>query len=162
VVATALLGFVLGYVVSMGFVTGHLRYFAKHKWIYDVIDSDRKGGVVTAYVMTTTVENNRALMYKGRLHEFYLTPDGCWSYVVLKDCTKYFLNFEHDVPDTSKQLSLFKDVGKARVLRSWDYLMIPGAQIANILFDPSYDWIRPSDEGWEFLERAFRDALRQE
>jgi hypothetical protein len=37
--------------------------------------------------------------------------------------------------------------------------MIEGAQIANILFDPSYDWIKETAEGTEALEKALRKAI---
>jgi hypothetical protein len=156
---TAGLGFGAGYIVSLLIVLGPLRFLATHKWLYDVLASDRKGGVVTAYVMTASVENNKALMYKGRLHEFFLSQDGKISYVVLKDCTKYFLNFAGESPETTAQMNLFGTDQGTRPITSWDYLLIEGSQIANVLFDPSYDWIRATDEGTEALDRAVEEAL---
>src|SRR5260370_14867719 len=50
---TTFLGFLAGTFVAIGIVSGPFRGLAMHKWIYDIIDSDRKGRIVTAYIMTT-------------------------------------------------------------------------------------------------------------
>jgi hypothetical protein len=153
---TASFGFGLGVVTAVGIVRGWLRFLAKHKWIYDVIDRGRKGGIVTAFVMTTTVEDGKVLMYRGRIHEIFLLPDGKISYVILKNCARFYMTFGAEAPTTGKQLELFQGSDLHR--RIWDYLLIDGNNIANILFDPSPEKIRASEEG----RRALKEALQKE
>jgi hypothetical protein len=132
---------------------GFLSFLATHKWINEVMRSMNQG-LVTAYVMTTTIENNRVLMYKGVLAEFYLNPDGKFTYVVLKTCSRYYMKFEDTAPVTSAQLQLF-DERRERPEGSWEYLLIDGANIANILFDPS-PRIVETPAGEKALEEALR------
>lgn len=66
--ATSALGFVFGWFVALGIVSGRLRTLARHKWIYDIIDVDRKKRIVTAFVLTTIVDEARWL------HPVWLTP----------------------------------------------------------------------------------------
>jgi hypothetical protein len=155
--ATAGLGFGCGCLVAVGIVQGPLRFLAKHKWVYDIVDRDRKGGTVTAFVMTDTVESGKVLMYRGRVHEVFLVADGKISYVVLKNCARFYMTFDDGVPTTGKQLELFNKADAAK-RRLWDYLLIEGENIKNILFDPSPETIRTSDEGL----KALHDALRQQ
>ncbi|MEJ2626120.1 MAG: hypothetical protein P8Z80_16815, partial [Pseudolabrys sp.] len=90
---TTALGFAFGFVVAINIVSGRLRRLARHKWIYDIIDIDRKGGFVTAFVMTTIVDDSRIIMYKGRVHDIFLTPTGNIAYLVLKNCFRYYMTF---------------------------------------------------------------------
>jgi hypothetical protein len=76
------------------------RRFALHKWIYDIIDYGRKGRIVTASIMTTISEDNKIIMYKGRVHEFFLDTDGKLAYVVLKNCAKFFMKVEEGLETT--------------------------------------------------------------
>ena len=138
-----------------------IRFLAKHKWIYDIIDRGRKGGIVTAFVMTTTVENGKVLMYRGRVHEIFLIADGKISYVTLKNCARFYMTFGDDAPTMGKQLELFNGDGGSR-RRIWDYLLIEGDNIANILFDPSAETIKVSDEGFKALMQALEDQRNQD
>jgi hypothetical protein len=147
---TAALGFFLGVLAAVGIVSGWLRFLAKHKWIYDVVDRDRKGGIVTAFVMTKSVENGNALMYSGRLHDIFLSPEGKVSYVTLKNCSRFFMSFSGDAPSTGPHQNLFDE--KNPYKRIWDYLLIDGDNIANILFEPSATTIRASDAGLKALQ----------
>jgi hypothetical protein len=158
-ILTASSGFVLGAIIAYGVMSGWLRFLAMHKWIYDVIDADRRGGIVTAYVMTTTVEKEKALMYRGRVHEIFLGGDGKIAYVILKNCARFFMSFSGDEPMTTKQLNLFGDRQGQR--STWDYLQIEGDKIANILFDPSPETITATSEGQNALaaELARRQAV---
>jgi len=163
---TATLGFAIGMLVAVGIVSGWLRFLAKHKWIYDIVDRGRKGGIVTAFVMTNTVENGNVLMYSGRVHDIFLLPDGKISYVTLKNCARFFMSFSGDAPKTGPHLDLFD--GQKSYRRVWDYLLIDGDNIANILFDPSVETIRTSDEGFKALQEALakqrneaREAIRK-
>ena len=154
---TALFGFLLGCLVAVGVVRGPLRFLAMHKWIYDVIDSGRKGGIVTAYVMTNIKEDGRVLMYRGRIHEFFLTTEGKISYLILKNCAKFYMTFGSEGLTTSKQMELFSD----QTIRIWDYLQIEGSNIANILFDPSSDNVKQTNEGTEALLAEVKARLAQ-
>src|SRR5262245_50048918 len=136
--ATTTAGFLLGTTVAGLVMYGPLRFLATHKWIYDILAFGGKEGAVKVFVVTTTIENNKALMYKGHLQEFYLDSDGRFTYVVLKNVFKFFLLFDEDTPKTSHQTRIFQPAATAES-RAWDYLMIDGSNIANILFDPSGD-----------------------
>ncbi|MCA1386171.1 hypothetical protein [Bradyrhizobium sp. BRP23] len=153
VISTAC-GIGLGVLVAIGIVTGPFRFLVKHKWAYDLIDRDRRRGITTVYVMTTTMEDSKVLMYRGRLHEFLLQEDGKLSYVILKDCARYYMNFGDNELSTGPQLDIFREATAQR--RVWDYLMIDGGNIANILFDPSAQTIKATDEGTKALEAAVR------
>jgi NADH:ubiquinone oxidoreductase subunit 5 (subunit L)/multisubunit Na+/H+ antiporter MnhA subunit len=158
ILATAISGLLLGCAFAWAVANGWLPFLATHKWINEVMRSMRRG-LVTAYVMTTTKENKRVLMYKGILAEFYLSPDGKFVYVVLKTCSRYYMKFEEDAPTTSEQLHLFGARQADRPQQLWDYLLIDGANIANILFDPSPQ-ISETDEGKKELEKAIASLSR--
>jgi hypothetical protein len=155
---TTFVGFCLGCLVAIGVVAGPLRRIAHHKWIYDIIDVDRKGGIITAFVMTTIVEDSKILMYKGRLHDIFLGPDGKISYLILKNCSKYFMALGEQGLVTSKQLDLFGAKQGARPDYVWDRLLIDGSNIANVLFDSSAE-IKIQAEGTEMLDAALRSKL---
>jgi hypothetical protein len=112
-------------------------------------------GIVTAFVMTTTVENDRVLMYKGVLSEFYLTLDGSLTYVILKNCSRFFMKMDGDNPTPTDLQKLFGDEQDKRK-DQWDYLFVDAKNIANILFDPSPE-IKTSDKGNEALDKALAE-----
>jgi hypothetical protein len=143
-VVIAIFGFACGYVAS------HFRSLSRHKWI-TAVNQSMRDGIVTAFVMTTTVENDRVLMYKGALSEFYMTLDGSLTYVVLRNCSRFFMKMEGDDPMPTNLQKLFGADQDTRAY--WDYLFIDAKNIANILFDPSPE-IKASDKGAEALERA--------
>ena len=155
---TTAAGFGFGWVVALNIVSGRLRRLARHQWVYDVTDVDRKGGFVTAYVMTTIIDDSRIIMYKGRLHEIFLSGDGNISYLVLKNCFRYYMTFNSDGLVTSKQLELFGVRQGARPSNVWDRLFIEGKNIANVLFDSSPE-IKAQAEGKRALDAAFAEAL---
>jgi hypothetical protein len=152
VVAAA--GFGVGWIMATFILRGPLRFLATHKWIYDIVDADRKKRVLTACVMTNTVENNNALMYKGRLHEFYLLGDGKISYLVIKNCSRYFMHFKDSDPETGVQYELFGHNSHQNQI--FDYLVIEGSQIANVLFDAT-----PEITGIKEGEAVLEEALEQ-
>lgn len=157
---TTLLGFSFGFVVAINIVSGPLRRLARHKWIYDIIDVDRKGGFVTAFVMTTIVDDSRIIMYKGRVHDIFLEPNGNISYLVLKNCFRYYMTFADGELVTSKQLELFGSRQGTRPANVWDRLLIEGGNITNVLFDSSPE-IRAQAEGKEALNAAYQEALQR-
>ena len=75
------------------------------------------------------------------------------------------MSFSDQGLSTAKQLDIFRGVTAQR--RIWDYLMIDGSNIANILFDPSPQTIKTTDEGTRALvaamkaRRAARESLRR-
>jgi hypothetical protein len=143
---------------TCGWIAAKLPIFARHKWI-TTVNRSMKDGVVTAYVMTTTMQNNRALMYKGVLSEFYLTVDGSLTYIVLKSCSRFFMKMEGDDPTTTAQLKLFGTAQDSRDKQFWDYLFIDAKNIANVLFDPSPE-IKTSGQGNKALEEALAEFLK--
>lgn len=157
---TTAAGLVFGFLVAIGVVSGPLRRLARHKWIYDIIDIDRKAGIVTAFVMTTIIEDSRIIMYKGRVHDVFLDGDGKISYLILKNCFRYYMTFKDGELITSKQLKLFGVGQDSRPANVWDRLMIEGSNIANVLFDSSPE-IKGQAAGAETLEAAFRAALQR-
>jgi len=153
IVAMTGAGFVLGIVAAWGVMSGPLRMLGTHKWVYDLLKTKGKRGVVWAYVLTTVRENKRALMYKGHLDEFYLDANGCFTYVVLRNCSKFFLNFEDEMLKTSNPRILFPTEPPVTTA-TLDYLMIHGSNIANMLFEPSGE-IADTASG----QKALADAL---
>jgi hypothetical protein len=146
-------GLGLGRLVALGVLKGRLRFLAMHKWVYDIVAAGRRGGIVTAWVMTTVIEDNRALMYKGVVHEIFLTNDGKISYVVLTNCSKFYMTFGADGLAATEQLKLFDIADEGRI---WDYLQIEGSNIANILFEPSSQTIKATKQGTEALLAELR------
>lgn len=145
---------IIGGVSGLG--AARLPNFARHtrhKWI-TTVNQSMKDGIVTAYVMTTTAQNSRSLMYKGVLSEFYLTVDGSLTYVILKNCSRFFMRMDGEDPITTAKLKLFGSAQESR--QSWDYLFIDAKNIANVLFDPSPE-IKTSDRGTQALDRALAD-----
>jgi len=124
----------IGYIIAKSIMFGRLRqHFATHPWAYDLI-ADKNTRVVRAYVLTTAVESDRALMYSGHLESFYLDADGCFSYLVLKNCHRYYMMLGGDKPSTGERSPLFRDEDDDA--REWEHLVISGENIANVLFDP--------------------------
>jgi hypothetical protein len=107
--------------------------------------------------MTTIVDDSRILMYKGRLHDIFFGPEGNVSYLVLKNCYRYYMSFNDDQLVTSKQLELFGSRQGARPANVWDRLLIEGGKIANVLFDSSPE-ITGQAQGMEALEAAVARA----
>ncbi len=155
VLATAVVGWAAGCALSLAVSRGHLPFLVTHKWINQVRRS-MKTGLVTAYVMTNAVENNRVLMYKGILAEFYQQREGKFEYIVLKSCSRYFMSFDQASPKTGEQLQLFaSQIGRPEGV--WDFLQIEGTNIANILFDPSPQIVE-TKKGNAALDAALADV----
>lgn len=154
IVLSAGSGYIVGWVVGGQILRGTLRSFARHGWIYDLIAAKRHGAYIHAYVLTQMRHDDRVLMYRGFLKEFYAAPDGRVSYVVMKDCLRYYLRFDKDAPITSEDNSwlVTEDSTAIEEPAQWSYLMIKGEDIANIVFE-SY---RPlfTEEGEKDLDEA--------
>lgn len=157
---TTISGFGLGWLVAQGIISGPLRRIVRHRWIYDIIDVDRKKGIVTAYVMTKIMDDSKIVMYRGRLHDIFLGPEGNISYIILKNCARYYMTFKDGELITSKQLELFGARQGNRPANVWDRLLIEGSNIANVLFDSSREIIvQPRDE--VILDAALKRAVER-
>jgi hypothetical protein len=99
-------------------------------------------------------------MYKGRVHDIFLQPDGTISYIVLKNSYKYYMSFESTGLVASSQLELFGSRQSRRPQNVWDRLLVEGKNIANVLFDSSPEITRQA-EGEAALESAFADAVQK-
>jgi NADH:ubiquinone oxidoreductase subunit 5 (subunit L)/multisubunit Na+/H+ antiporter MnhA subunit len=152
ILGSAVAGFFLGRWIASAVVAGYLPQIGKHKWIRSV-QKAMQDGVVTAYVMTNTVENNKALMYKGVLAEVYIKLDGNLSYLTLQSCSRFFMNFDGVSPTVTEQLKLFGDAQDQRDERFWDHLFIDGNNVANVLFDQSAQ-IKTTEQGTAKLDEA--------
>jgi hypothetical protein len=98
-------------------------------------------------------------MYRGRLHDIFLSAEGNISYLILKNCSRYYMTFKDGELVTSKQLNLFSKQG-TRPANVWDRLLIEGTNIANVLFDSSPE-IKGQAEGAEALDKAFQQAMER-
>jgi hypothetical protein len=131
--AIAVVGFLLGLSIGSLIRRGRLRFFATHRWAYDLMDDDEHGAV-WAHVMTDIVNDGSALMFSGALREFYLTEDGRIAHLVLSDCDRFFMPLQPDMLRAG-QRKLF-DPGEAAASRQvWNYLSISGEHIANVAFE---------------------------
>lgn len=158
VLVTALVGLGLGCLASWAVSKGYLPLLVTHKWINQVRRS-MNDGLVTAYVMTTTMQNNKVLMYKGVLAEFFQKKEGQFEYVVLSGCSSYFMTFDEASPHTGTHKDLFSN-HPDRPKGAWDFLQIEGANIANILFDPSEPLVETT-AGTEALDTALKTLQRE-
>jgi NADH:ubiquinone oxidoreductase subunit 5 (subunit L)/multisubunit Na+/H+ antiporter MnhA subunit len=151
-IAVTILGFLFGLFIAHMVMFGWLRFLATHKWAYDLI-KEKKNGTVTTFVMTNITENNRVLMYAGHLEDFFLGTDGCFTYVVLKNGSRYFMTIEGDAPTTTSRTPLFRTPDNAT--RRWEHLVISGENIANVLFDPiGHFKFQVGEKGQEALDKA--------
>jgi hypothetical protein len=142
---------IVGFVGGLGLaVTG---LFVTHRWAMELKSS--KHALVTAYVMTRTIVDDKVLMYRGGLTEFFLKPDGSISYIVLNDCRRFYMSHQGDELRMGRQLPVVGELEK-RVAGSWNRLAIDSANISNILFEKS-----PSVSETEAGKEALRKALEE-
>ncbi|MDI4666370.1 hypothetical protein K9U40_18870 [Xanthobacter autotrophicus] len=151
-IAALLLGWAGAWLVR----SGCLGSLSRYPWTNELLN--KRGGVVTAYVMTKTEGNNCVLMYKGVLNDFYLNEDGSFSYIVLQNCSRYVMDFNHGAPNVGDQMKLFKE--EELLKRRWNYLAIEGDNIANVLFD-KIGAVDETKGGVEALEQALRNEASQ-
>lgn len=133
------LGALYGWLVS----TRRIRGFSRHHWIYDLsVD-----GLTYAYVLTHVRHEERVLLYRGFLRAFGLQHDGRFSYIVLSDVTRAYLNLVKTGSETAG-LGVRKVIGSSSpegaVLLPTDpaprkrlksLFVIEGEDIANAVFD---------------------------
>jgi hypothetical protein len=147
IVVTTIVGYGVGFGFAHLMMRGPLRTFAIHEWYYDLVKG-RKDGFVTTFVMTKTSDGSSTLIYSGHLTNFYLNADGNFSYIVLKDYSRHFLDLAKNqvmtpgtrlVPTEQKRL--------------WNHLVISGDNISNVTFDPVRNVaFAEVDEGAQLLD----------
>jgi hypothetical protein len=143
VLATAGLGILLGAAYGYVVAKGKFRGFSRHSWIY-ALSVD---GLTYAYVLTKVDFEDRLLMYKGFLRAFGLQQDGRFSYIVLTDVTRMYMNLPSTGAETSG-MNMQKMIGAStpgQVIlaaeptkpkkRLHSLFVIDGAEVSNAVFD---------------------------
>lgn len=163
-----IISFLIGLAVGQKVISGPLRFLAKHRWIYELIDVKGKKGIYPiVYVMTHVQYEDKILMYRGRLHEFFVNNDGRVSYLVLKDCHRFYMHLADTAPQTSAAQYLLPIEGvngdDDEVMSSgeWPYLLIEGEDIANVVFDrtSNFEITKSGQLRLDELEQEFLRAL---
>jgi hypothetical protein len=162
--ATGAAGLVLGAVYSQLTAWGLLRRLVRHRWIYEL----NTEGFTYAHVMTHVREGSRILMYKGFLVTFGLQQDGRFSYVVLRDVVRFYMDLLPDGATTSPEKQQKKigsaagnrvddPAGSAQLRKLHSYFVIEGEDVANAVFDRLEARMRGPRNFNEALERVQRE-----
>jgi hypothetical protein len=143
VLAAAGLGIFFGGLYGYVVAKGKFRGFSRHSWIY-ALSVD---GLTYAYVLTKVAFEDRMLMYKGFLRAFGLQQDGRFSYIVLTDVTRMYMNLPATGSETSGvnvqkmigastpgQVILPAEPSKPKK-RVHSLFVIDGAEVSNAVFD---------------------------
>ncbi len=140
-ISTSSIGFIFGFSTGKLIVRGTLRFLAKHNWIYDLIEVN-KDAYTLAFVLTNIRADDRILIYRGFLKEFCFTKEGKISYLVLTNCSRYYLKLGKKKPETSAQRDWLvigmttEDQDNGIIFeKQWSYMVIEGEDIANVVFD---------------------------
>jgi hypothetical protein len=162
ILCTCVAAFLIGLFIARLAMFGFLRQFlATHGWAYDLIrEKNKRSGVVTTYVLTNSTGDDKNMMYVGHLEDFYLEANGFFSYIVLKNCSRCFMAFGQDAPTTTARVPLFRVPDHAG--RHWEHLVIPGSNIANVLFDPLGEVITETEGGTRALDAALAAAEEED
>lgn len=152
-------GYLAGRFAGWLVVRGPLRFLARHRWIYDLVQARRASrGFVVAYVLSHVKEGDRIVMYRGHLEEFYFGPDGLIAYLVLKNCYRYYMILGEDFPQTTRNRSmqpLLPDKHNADTMDAY-YMVVEGKEIANVVFERTRG-IERTPEGQRELDKALRE-----
>jgi hypothetical protein len=168
VLLSASIGTALGYVTGKGVISGKLRFLAQHHWVYSLSVDDK---YTVAYVMTHVQHEERVLMYRGFLKSFHLQRDGRFSYLVLTDVRRFYMQLGPEFAVTSHK-DAWRQIGEttragekeelnqSREHRRWDetYFVIEGEDIANVVFD-RYAVAFPTSITDQLFNEAIQRAL---
>lgn len=139
---TCIMGIGAGYLYGRLVSSKKISALTRHPWIYD-LGAD---GLTYAYVMTHVRQEERVLMYKGFLKAAGLRVDGRFSYLILRDVTRYYMSLETEAPRTSAA-EHHKRIGESQrpgddpsrpnhdAIASSRSLFIEGEDIANAMFE---------------------------
>jgi hypothetical protein len=161
VILTSVTGFLGGSVVGRMIVRGEFRFAVKHAWVYDLLEADSAGGPVHAFVLTDVRQEEKVLMYRGFVKEFYVARDGTISYLVLKECQRYYMILaKKDIQTSATNLwqtigSSHLPDGNAAEQRKWSWMVLAGKDVANVVFD-AYSRVEYSDDGTTMLDEELQ------
>lgn len=178
-VVTCGIGLVAGNVYGRLVVKRRLRGLTRHSWIYDLNAGDPSSAFATyAFVMTTVRHEERVLMYEGFLRDAGLRADGRFSYLVLRNVSRFYMTLGAKVPTTSRGESLHRigDTGgqdmdparpNHRAVPGSQILMIEGEDIANAYFEriamirrePISDFLKIVEQEREQLQKTIQQAI---
>lgn len=135
-------GFAAGGLYGYGVATGRFRRLTRHPWVYE-LGTD---GLTYAYVLTNIQHEDRILMYKGFLVSFGLQQDGRFSYIILRDITRYYMILGEPGPVTSALAhqkvigsnsadTITDPTGVKQMKKVQSHFIIEGEDVANVVFD---------------------------
>jgi len=158
-------GYLAGRYFGSLVVKGPLRFLARHRWIYDVIEAQRKNrGFVVAYVLSKLKEGDKLVMYRGHLDEFYFSSDGTINYLILKNCYRYYMVLEGEFPKTTYDLesgmrALLPHKHNVDKVDAY-YMMIEGSEISNVVFERTRG-IKKTTVGEKQLDDALQNIAAE-
>lgn len=140
-----------------------IKLFWKHRWAYNLVTGIRDDNPLLAHVLTQIRQDHRVLIYRGLLKEFFVRPDGQMSYLALKAASWHYLPLEDlsartiDRDQCSGINAGSRAADDRRLLEAGGdaeggYLVIPGSEIANVLFER----LRITEESMDAFLRTFR------
>lgn len=90
-----------------------------------------------AYVLTRTEHNGRVLLYKGFLKAFGIRSDGTFTYLVLVQPHRLYLELEENAPKTTMSDAVHQIASTAWTTEDGitPSFYVDGSQIANVFFD---------------------------
>jgi hypothetical protein len=135
-VAACAMGGMIGLVWGWLFVRTRLRTLAQHGWVSGLVK--RRHAWTFAHVLSGVSAGDFVLMYRGRLEDFGLLANGRFSYIVLTEASRSYMNFKFGPRSASAQdrglgSGGFGVDGDDRLLES--YLVIEGEDIQNAVFE---------------------------
>lgn len=118
------------------FVRTRLRALAQHGWVAALARG--KHAWTFVHVVSGVSVGDFVLMYRGRLEDFGLLANGKFSYIVLREASRSYMQFRHaprtaSAADHDLGTGGFGAEGEHRLLDS--YLVIEGEDIQNAVFE---------------------------
>ncbi|HEX4408264.1 MAG TPA: hypothetical protein VH206_05780 [Xanthobacteraceae bacterium] len=126
----AIVGFIPGYALGWGVRRYRLTFFAKHRWMLDLLGT-RRGDVVYARVLLAPnfvpdgADGAHAIALEGILFDSYFSAEGKLLYLVFRKCV------EEKIPLRSPPyVSKFENVLKLDLTETQDRFIVEGQSIA--------------------------------
>jgi hypothetical protein len=134
--AACALGGGVGWLWGWIFVRTRLRLLAQHGWVAGL--AKRKDAWTFVHVISSVSVGEFVLMYRGRLEDFGLLANGRFSYIVLREASRSYMQFRFAPRSASAEdhhlgVGGFGVDGADRLLDS--YLVIEGEDIQNAVFE---------------------------
>ncbi|MBK9548280.1 MAG: hypothetical protein IPO52_04000 [Gemmatimonadetes bacterium] len=156
---------VLGAMTGMAVVKGLLRRLAQHTLVYGLLITEPDGlselcrwlsrhwewfsniprikrmvspshrEVTLAHVLTRTAHEGRVLLYKGYLKAFGIRSDGTFTYLVLVQPHRLYLELAKDAAMTTSGDAVHQITAAGLGERVAPSFYLDGSQIANVFFD---------------------------